>query len=79
MSKLSSVCDDFELMKLEGERLGLKLNISKCEVLTRNNCNLDIANTFPGFQMIDIRDAQLLGSPILSDRGLDVALDDKCN
>ena len=76
---VKTVRDDFELMKLEGEQLGLKLNISKCEVLTRNNCNLDIANTFPGFQMIDIRDAQLLGSPILSDRGLDVALDDKCN
>ena len=76
---VKTVRDDFELMKFEGERLGLKFNISKCEVLTRNNCNLDIANTFPGFQMIDIRDAQLLGSPILSDRGLDVALDDKCN
>ena len=81
---VETVREDFELIKLEGERLGLKLNISKCEVncasiITRINCNLDIANSFPGFQIIDIRDAQLLGSPILSDRGLDVALDDKCN
>ena len=76
---VETVREDFELIKLEGERLGLKLNISKCEVNTRINCNLDIANSFPGFQIIDIRDAQLLGSPILSDRGLDVALDDKCN
>ena len=76
---VKSVSDDFDVIRSEGERLGLTLNIAKCELITRNILNQAVTHAFPGFQIVDIRDAHLLGSPILSDRGLDTALDDKCN
>ena len=33
---VKSVSDDFDVIRSEGERLGLTLNIAKCELITRN-------------------------------------------
>ena len=74
-----SVNDDLTVIKSEGEQLGLQLNKAKCEIVTRNTLDPHIVSAFPGFQIVDIRDAQLLGCPIISDRGLDAALEAKCD
>ena len=66
--------------KTEAEILGLRLNASKCEIVTaaNNTNNFSAFEILTDFQIVDIRDAQLLGSPIISNRGLDTILEDKC-
>ena len=77
---IDSVCDDLRIIKPEAEILGLKLNASKCEIVTAayNANDFSEFEILAGFQTVDIRDAQFLGSPIISNRGLNTILDEKC-
>ena len=76
---VQTVNDDLTVITTEGAQLGLQLNKSKCEIATRNTFDSHVVSAFAGFKIVDIRDAQLLGSPIISDRGLDAVLDEKCD
>ena len=58
--------------------MGLSLNVSKCEVITSHHIDLSSHMALEGFVHVDIRDASLLGSPLLADRCLDKMPDDKC-
>ena len=77
---IDSVCDDLRTIKTEGEILGLRLNAFKCEIVTAAYKANDFStfDILVGFQIVDIRGAQLLGSPIISNRGLNTILDNKC-
>ena len=57
---VQTVNDDLTVIKSEGEQLGLQLNTAKCEIVTRNTLDPHIVSAFPGFQIVDFRDAQLL-------------------
>ena len=75
---IETVCTDICLIRTKAEHLGLSLNVSKCEVITSHHIDLSSHMALEGFVQVDIRDASLLGSPLLADRCLDKMLDDKC-
>ena len=46
--------------------MGLTLNRSKCEVITRNNISIS-HDALRDFKQIEVKDAQLLGAPLSSE------------
>jgi len=63
------VDNDINLVVLEGARIGLKLNISKCEVITPHSKPSGIF--ISEFTLVHPNDAVLLGAAILNDAALD--------
>src|SRR6218665_2017155 len=53
--------------------MGLTLNRSKCEVITRNNISIS-HDALRDFKQIEVKDAQLLGAPLSSETALQQCL-----
>ena len=75
---IGDVCADIEFIHTEARRIGLDLNISKCEVITSQHIDLTLYPVLNGFIQVDACDACLLGSPLMADRCLDDKLSEKC-
>ena len=75
---VQTVNDDLTVIRTESEQLGLQLNKSKCEIVTSNTLKPHVVSAFPGFEIVDICDAQLSGSPIIFNQGLNAALNEEC-
>ena len=53
----------------EAEDIGLKLNLSKSEIITQDHATLGtLLTSLPGAQVVDPAQATLLGSPLGDDR-----------
>ena len=66
------VSNDIEILKTESARIGLKLNVFKCEVITSNERpDFDV---FSNFVVIHPCDAILLGAALLHESALDEML-----
>ena len=72
----SVVASDVELFKAEGSRIGLDLNVSKCESISRSHDHREQA--FQGFLDISSEDACLLGASLCTGRAYDKALSSRC-
>ena len=72
-----SVLQDLEVVR-EAEQIGLKLNLSKCEIITQDHTTLGtILSSIPGAQVVDPANATLLGSPLGNDKCVDGAIMEK--
>jgi hypothetical protein len=68
------VADDIELFRSCGSKIGLVLNVDKCEVITRQSAS---TVAFPNFCWTDSTDACLLGAPLFPGQALTTALEEK--
>ena len=73
----SVVASDVELFKAEGSRIGLDLNVSKCESISRSHDYREQA--IQGFLEMASEDACWLGAPLWTGRALDKALSSRCS
>ena len=71
----SVVASDVELFKAEESKIGLDLNVSKCESISHNHRE----QAFQGFVDIAPEDACLLGAPLCTGRALDKVLSSGCS
>ena len=69
--------EDVSKIQEQGETLGLKLNINKCELISENaSPSIDF---FQNFIKLDLGDSMLLGAPLRTGRGMDAALARRCD
>jgi len=68
---------DVAQIQEQGEALGLKLNINKCEFISENI--IPSASIFQDFVKLDLDNAMLLGAPLRPGRAMDVALTKRCD
>ena len=73
----SVVASNVELFKAEGNKIGLDLNVSKCEFISRSHGHRQQA--LQGFREIAPEDAYLLGVPLGTERAFDKALSSRCS
>ena len=71
------VASDVELFKAEGSKIGLDLNVFKCESISDSHDHREQA--FHGFLEITSEDACLLGAQLCTGRALDKALSSRCS
>ena len=65
VGKVNDVSWDVELFKSEGEAIGLVLNSTKCEVISKSNIsNLTHSGSFKYFVVLTIEECTLLGAPL---------------
>ena len=74
---LDTVVEDLKLIGNEGARLGLSLNVSKCELVSSQQ--LSLPNSLLLFAPVELADLCLLGAPLFKGRGLDAALHSCCH
>ena len=67
--------NNVELFEAEGSKIGLELNVSKCESISRSQDHPE--QNFQGFLEIAPEDACLLGAPLGTGRALNTALSSK--
>jgi len=72
------VADDTEKVVREGERLGLVLNTSKCELITHRGFDVQ-SNILRSFRRVDMEEAILLGAPMFAGPALDDTWSDRCD
>ena len=72
------VADDIEKVVEEGERLGLVLNTSKCELITHRGFDVQ-SNILRSFRRVDMEEAILLGAPMFAGPALDDAWSNRCD
>ena len=73
----ATVEDDVSMLKVEGEAIGLSLNIGKCELISARP-----THTFPiisSFRHCFPNEANLLGAPLQPGPSMDSALNTQCN
>ena len=63
--KSSTVAQYVNFIKEAGAQLGLRLNSSKCEIISKNTTKQFESSAFEGFQRIELDHLCLLGAPIL--------------
>ena len=73
----STVYTDVGLSRIEGAELGLNLNISKCEVISRDQQSFE--GPIEGFTRINPSDAVRLGAPLGPGSALEFALEARCS
>ena len=73
----SVVASDVELFNAEGSKIGLDLNVSKCESISQSHDQREQA--FQGFLEISPEDACLLGASLSIGRALGKALSSRCS
>ena len=73
----SEVEKDFQEVRIQGEAVGLKLNVSKCEHISHHGSST--AASFEHFIHLQPKDAILLGAPLSTGAAMDTALKDRCN
>ena len=76
--KSSTVAQDISFIKEAGAQLGLRLNVSKCEIISKNTTKQFESSAFEGFQRIELDHLCLLGAPILREPATDNCLREKC-
>jgi len=57
------VAADIQQMMAEGSKMGLRLNLSKCEVISHPDQNI-VDPTMSSFLFVSVADATLLGVPL---------------
>lgn len=73
---LSTVSDDVDRIATEGARLGLYLNVGKCELVCSQRSSLP--RNLCQFLAVDSPNLTLLGAPLFKGQSLDYALDSCC-
>ena len=73
----STAASDVDQFRSEGVKIGLHLNVAKCEVITEVHHQFDLE--FQGFVNNHSDDACLLGAPLGSGRALDNTLILRCS
>ena len=68
---------DVGLIMAEAKTYGLKLNVAKCELISRGPVTLDGNSNLKEFKKISIENMTLLGAQIVRPAALDVVLEDK--
>jgi hypothetical protein len=69
--------EDLKIVKIEGESVGLKLNVSKCELINKKGFTAN--NDFQNFLQLEPNSAHLLGAPLCEGPAMDKSLQDRCN
>jgi hypothetical protein len=73
------VAGDVRQISDSSQQLGLRLNVSKCEISTKRiGPNLDF-NEFRGFKFIPSADLTLLGAPLMAGRAVETVVGQKLN
>jgi len=70
------VADVKEVIK-EGAKIGLSLNVDKCELITHKDTQVD-DDILRSFKRVELEAATLLGAPLFSGSVLDSTWDDRC-
>src|SRR6476469_761626 len=70
--------DDVNMIKAEALKIGLELNESKCELISKLN-PVDVPVAFSLFTLIDPSEATLLGSPLSTSKAMDQTLEELIN
>ena len=76
--KSSTVAQDVNFIKEAGAQLSLRLNTSKCEIISKNTTKQFESSAFEGFQQIKLDHLCLLGASILRGPAMDNCLREKC-
>ena len=71
---IADVSSDVEHFQSAGSKIGLTLNVNKCEVISHPSAS---TSAFPLFCRIDFTNASLLGAPLLPGKAMTDALRDK--
>jgi len=66
----SVVAADIQQVIAEGSKMGLRLNPSKCEVISHPDPNI-VDQTMSSFTFVSVADATLLGAPLFPGKVLD--------
>ena len=75
----SEVLADFHLVEALGASVGLQLNHTKCELISKNPSASDaIFEVLPALRVVSLDDAELLGSPIGNSESISQAIHRKC-
>jgi len=61
----------------EGAKIGLSLNVDKCELITHKDTQVD-DDILRSFKRVELEEATLLGAPLFSGSVLDSTWDDRC-
>ena len=78
LGDVESVVDrDVQEVRIQGEAMELKLNVSKCEYISRSGSTTVV--NFREFIHLQPRNATLLGAPLTAGDAMDAALQDRCN
>ena len=72
-----SLARDVQLTRVQGEAMGLKLNVKKCEFISHTALSTD--STFSEFIHLKPTEAILLGAPLINGCAMDVALSSRCD
>lgn len=74
---LHAVAGDVELIVREGAKLGLQLNVNKCEIICRH-APTSLPGILSQFTITNLASCTLLGAPLFTGDALDDALDNCC-
>ena len=72
-----AVAADVAQIQSQGEAIGLKLNIGKCEYVSHNAIPLEVI--FQNFVKLDPANTMLLGAPLSTGRAMDTSLETCCD
>ena len=75
---ITSVSKDIDLISVESARLGLHLNVEKCELISQE-CHTDLPQSLLDFSYVALSNATLLGAPLFKGKALDDAWDSCCS
>jgi len=73
----ATVAADVNMIQTQGETLGLKLNINKCEFINHNASSSE--SVFSDFIKLDPSSTTLLGAPLSSGKAMDEVLQNRCD
>ena len=73
----SVVATDIQQVIVEGSKMGLCLNPSKCEVISHPDLNV-VDQTISSFTFVSVADATLLGAPLFAGKVLDDTWSARC-
>ena len=70
------VASDYLMLQKMASEMGLKLNVAKCEVITKDQ--LALGHFFSGFNLLSLCEGTLLGAPLLDGSAMNQALEAWC-
>jgi hypothetical protein len=73
----TTVAEDVQHIMTEGARMGLLLNVSKCEIITHKQTVI-MDPLLSSFLRVDLDNACLLGSPLSTGQALDIEWGERC-
>ena len=72
-----TVAADVDHIMANSERYGLKLNISKCELIAEDPSKFSHIKSFKNFRLVQVEDMTLLGAPVMGNRAMETSLKEK--